>query len=164
MVLLFRSAPLPTKARLIFSATRTHAKNLALFVTIFKTTCFLLRTLNDNKETSIEPFIGGLVGGWTVFGRPGAKSSVGQQIVIYVFARVVLGFAKLAVKKGIVPEVGEKNEHAWPLFASLSWAMVMWLFRWHPEVIQPSLRHSMTYLYTNAETWDGWKNFLWHNQ
>lgn len=35
---------------------------------------------------------------------------------------------------------------AWPAFASLSWASVMWLFWWHPDVLQPSLRSSMNYM------------------
>jgi len=51
----------------------------------------------------------------------------------------------------------------WPIFASLSWGAVMYLFRWHPEMIQPSLRSSMKYLYVDSERWDRWGNFLWHN-
>ena len=37
--------------------------------------------------------------------------------------------------------------NAWPVFASLSWAAVMWIFRWYPATIQPSLRSSMQYMY-----------------
>lgn len=91
-----------------------------------------------------------------------------QQIVIYVFARVVLALAKLAVQppgdnslvggsyggrggKGMVGLNEEQmrlaREYSWPVFASLSWAGVMWLFRWYPETLQPSLRSSMTYMY-----------------
>jgi hypothetical protein len=40
--------------------------------------------------------------------------------------------------------------NAWPAFASLSWAMVMYLFRWHPENVQPSLRSSMHYMWVQA--------------
>jgi len=53
---------------------------------------------------------------------------------------------------------------SWAVFASVSWGAVMWLFRWHPDVLQPSLRSSMMYLYDNAEVWDGLRNFMWHNQ
>lgn len=35
---------------------------------------------------------------------------------------------------------------AWPVFASLSWGFVMYLFRWYPDTIQPSLRSSMKYM------------------
>ena len=45
-------------------------------------------------------------------------------------------------------DVREKVEgNAWAVFASLSWGMVMWVHRWHPETIQPSLRSSMKYMY-----------------
>jgi hypothetical protein len=36
--------------------------------------------------------------------------------------------------------------NGWPMFASLSWAMVMYIFRWHPESVQSSLRNSMSYM------------------
>lgn len=88
--------------------------------------------------------------------------------MIYVFARVVLAFAKLAVQppgdnslvgsaygghggKGFLGLTEQQREAvrrgAWPIFASLSWASVMWLFRWYPETLQASLRNSMTYMY-----------------
>lgn len=109
------------------------------------------------------------MGGWAVFGRGrGAQSSVNQQICIYVFARVVLALAKMSVLPGgvlggVVEVVdgsaggsrtgggrgggGAVARHAWPVFASLSWAYVMWLFRWYPETLQASLRSSMKYMY-----------------
>lgn len=37
--------------------------------------------------------------------------------------------------------------NGWPAFASLSWAMVMYIFRWHPESVQSSLRSSMSYMW-----------------
>lgn len=37
--------------------------------------------------------------------------------------------------------------NGWPAFASVSWAMVMYLFRWHPETVQSSLRSSMSYMW-----------------
>lgn len=113
----------------------------------------LRRTSPAGKERSFDTFLAGLIGGYTVFGR-GIQSSVNQQIVIYVFARVMLALAKLTVQKrsqgGAIlgKELREKMEgNAWPVFASLSWAAVMWIFRWHPTVLQPSLRSSMQYMY-----------------
>lgn len=121
-----------------------------------------------------DSFIAGLLGGYVVFGqrsRSGKISSVNQQIVVYVFARVVLALARLAVKPGYgLPGVSEPNKsaaishYAWPVFASVSWAMVMHLFHWQPAELQPSLRSSMTYIYANADTWDGLRNFIWHNK
>lgn len=114
---------------------------------------FLRRASTNGKEHRAHSFIAGLTGGYLVFGR-GIQSSVNQQIVIYVFARVMLALAKLSVQRrskggvGMGRELREKvRRNAWPVFASLSWAMVMWLYRWYPETIQPSLRSSMKYMY-----------------
>ncbi|KAL2019475.1 hypothetical protein VTK56DRAFT_9591 [Thermocarpiscus australiensis] len=177
MIFLFRSGTFRDKVWLVFRATRTHARNLAKFATIYKATCLLLKHYGatPGKEGPYDSFIAGLLGGYVVFGqrskRSGRISSVNQQIVIYVFARVALALARLAVKPGYgLPGVSEPrrsaaiSRYAWPVFASLSWAAVMHLFRWHPAELQPSLRSSMTYIYANADTWDGLRNFIWHNK
>ncbi|KAI9824263.1 MAG: hypothetical protein M1832_002070 [Thelocarpon impressellum] len=164
MVFLFR---VREKIHLILRATRQHSRNLAVFATLYKTICLVLRrTSPTGKERRYDTFVAGLLGAYVVFGR-GAQSSVNQQISIYVFARVVLALAKLAVQPGgLVPTdvKGRVAANAWPVFASVSWAFVMYLYRWHPETLQPSLKSSMKYIYSNADTWDGFRNFLIHNQ
>lgn len=115
------------------------------------------------------------MGGYFVFGgrskRTGKISSVNQQIVIYVFARVMLALARIAVKPGhgfpfvsSEPLHGVINQYAWPAFASLSWAMVMLIFRYHPEELQSSLRSSMTYIYKDCNDFDSLRTLLWHNK
>lgn len=171
MVLLFRSGSIRERAWIIFKATRQHALNLAKFAVLYKGGCLLLQNLNGGKEEVFHSFLSGLHGGYWVFGAGrGASSSVNQQICMYVFARVVLALAKLAVvPPGDNSLVGgsygghggagflKLNErhrelvtrYSWPAFASLSWAFVMYLFRWYPETLQPSLRSSMTYMYVH---------------
>lgn len=168
MIFLFRSGTVREKLLAIFKATRLHAFNLAKFALLYKSSMLALRSVNG-KEQSVHPFLAGLFGGYWVFGHgKAAFSSVSQQIVIYVFARVVLGMAKLAVQppgdntlvggaygghggKGIFglneQQLAIVRQRSWPVFASLSWASVMWMFRWYPEMLQPSLRNSMTYMY-----------------
>ncbi|KAI9709329.1 MAG: hypothetical protein M1820_003449 [Bogoriella megaspora] len=192
MVFLFRSGTLREKLHLIFKATRQHARNLALFALTYKSSLLLLRQTSPTKsERHYDTFIAGLIGGYTIFGR-GSQSSVNQQIVIYVFARVVLALAKLSVQgrnEGgmgfIKDERGMIRQRAWPVFGSLSWAFVMYLFRWHPDTLQPSLRSSMKYMYVlllqslsglcdvtdfdtrsyeNADHWDSLRNLIWHNR
>jgi hypothetical protein len=123
---------------------------------------FLKHTSPTGKERHYDSFLAGLLGGYTVFGRT-IHNSVSQQIVIYVFARVALALAKLAVQPKHVAGTpggsggweifgdGEFRRNAvrngWPAFASLSWARVMYLFRWHPETVQSSLRSSMSYMW-----------------
>ncbi|KAG2415649.1 hypothetical protein HFD88_006840 [Aspergillus terreus] len=173
MIFLFRSGTIREKTKLVLKATRQHARNLATFAFIYKATMLVLRNLNPagtSKEGRYDSFFAGLLGGYAVFGR--RKTSVSQQIVIYVFARVVLGFAKLAVRPNMHPLSGfitpearaEIEKNAWPAFASLSWAFVMYLFRWYPDTLMSSLRSSMVYIYSDCDHWDSFRNFMIHNK
>ncbi|KAK0920449.1 hypothetical protein LTR91_002598 [Friedmanniomyces endolithicus] len=183
MVLLFRSGILREKLWLIFKATRQHATNLAKFALLYKSSMLALKNVNGGKEESVHTFLAGLFGGCWVFGHGrSANSSVNQQIVIYVFARVVLATAKLAVQppgdnslvassyggrggKGLLglseQQLEAVRRNSWPVFASLSWASVMWLFRYYPETLQPSLRSSMTYIFANSEHWSDLRTFVY---
>lgn len=169
MIFLFRSGSLRSKCLLVYKATRQHARNLGLFALVYKSAMlFLKHTSPTGKERHYDAFLAGLLGGYTVFGRT-IHNSVSQQIVIYVAARVCLALAKLAVQQrhvggggaGVgVQDAGGGFElfgdgelrrtlvkNGWPAFASLSWAMVMYIFRWHPESVQSSLRSSMSYMW-----------------
>jgi len=167
MIFLFRSGTVRSKIALVLKATRTHARNLATFAVIYKAMMLVLRhsaplSSSPRKEASYDTLLAGLIGGYTVFGR-GIQSSVNQQIVIYVFARVVLGLAKLSVSTDMLGPLEVRDrlaKNAWPVFAAASWATVMWLFRWHPETLQPSLRSSMVYIYQDSDVWNSVKNFL----
>ncbi|KPM43869.1 hypothetical protein AK830_g2709 [Neonectria ditissima] len=199
MIFLFRSGTFRQKVSLVLRATRHHASNLARFAVIYKLTMLALKNFGSTpgKEGKVTPsqashytpdgiadscgagaydsFFGGLVGGYFVFGgrskRTGKISSVNQQIVIYVFARVMLALARIAVKPGVgFPGVSSEplnstiNHYAWPAFASLSWAMVMLVFRYHPEELQSSLRNSMTYIYKECNDFDSLRTLVWHNK
>ncbi|KAL6168043.1 hypothetical protein ACJQWK_05707 [Exserohilum turcicum] len=189
MIFLFRSGSLRSKCSLVYKATRQHARNLSLFALVYKSTMLFLRHTSPNgKERQFDSFLAGLLGGYTVFGRT-IHNSVSQQIVIYVAARVCLALAKLAVQPRLAANAHHKTHHhhhhaqvdgwqlfgngqlsrtlsrnGWPAFASLSWAMVMYIFRWHPESMQSSLRSSMSYIYVQSDEWDSLRTLLWHNK
>ncbi|KAJ9428881.1 Tim17/Tim22/Tim23/Pmp24 family-domain-containing protein [Fusarium oxysporum] len=97
----------PQKVNLVLRATRHHATNLARFALIYKLTMLALKYLGaePGKEGTYDSFVGGLVGGYFVFGgrskRTGKISSVNQQIVIYVFARVMLALARIALQSSL---------------------------------------------------------------
>ncbi|KAJ5936725.1 hypothetical protein N7466_003175 [Penicillium verhagenii] len=140
--------------KLVFNATRQHARNLSTFAIIYKLSMILLRNINPSgsgKEGRYDSFFSGLLGGYAVFGRQ--RGSISQQIVIYVFARVMLSLAKIAVQPNmhplsplLTPESRAKiYDHAWPAFASFTWAFVMYIFRWYPETLASSLRSSMLF-------------------
>ncbi|KAL7912027.1 Tim17/Tim22/Tim23/Pmp24 family domain-containing protein [Trichoderma velutinum] len=177
MIFLFRSGTFREKASLVFRATKKHAMNLAKFASIYKITMLALKRFGatPGKEGPYDSFFAGLLGGYIVFGqrskRYGKISSVNQQIVIYIFARVALALARIAVKTGHgLPVVSKEPLHsqithyAWPAFASLSWGMVMLLFKHHPEDLQSSLRSSMTYIYKDCDSWDSLRTLVWHNK
>ncbi|KAI9656938.1 MAG: hypothetical protein M1831_004486 [Alyxoria varia] len=228
MVFLFRSGTLREKLTAILKATRQHAKNLAVFAFTYKGLMLLLRKFSEltaargvagagkgkvgGREKGSDSFLAGLAAGYFVFARNAAarNSSVNQQIVIYVFARVILGLAKLlfltpshpsantlqagygdvsprgpglldailsnlpienaAKARGVGVEEFKEGvrkriaRDSWTVLAAGSWGAVMWLFRWYPGVLQPSLRSSMRYLYENAEGWEGWRTLVWHNR
>ncbi|KAH8717895.1 hypothetical protein BB8028_0002g11580 [Beauveria bassiana] len=178
MVFLFRSGTFRQKCQLVFRATKKHASNLARFATIYKLVLLALKHYGPTpgKEGPYDSFFAGLVGGYFVFGqrspRTGKISSVSQQIVIYIFARVCLGLAKIAVKPGAtpLPWVADEplrsriNSAAWPVFAALSWGTVMLLFKYHPDELQSSLRSSMTYIYKDCDSWESLRTLVWHNK
>ncbi|KAJ5818220.1 hypothetical protein N7474_003811 [Penicillium riverlandense] len=173
MIFLFRSGTFREKLKLVLKATRQHARNLSTFAVVYKTSMLVLKTINPTgagKEGRYDSFFAGLMGGYTVFGRqPG---SVSQQIVIYVFARVMLSLAKLAIQENmhplsslITPEARTQiTDNAWPVFASLTWAFVMYIFRWYPDTLVSSLRSSMVYIYADSDHWDSFRNLFIHNK
>ncbi|OQD88988.1 hypothetical protein PENANT_c003G05983 [Penicillium antarcticum] len=173
MIFLFRSGTIREKTKLVLKATRQHARNLSTFAIIYKASMILLRNINPGgagKEGRYDSFFAGLLGGYAVFGRqPG---SISQQIVIYVFARVMLSLAKLAIQPNmhplsslITPEARTKiTGNAWPVFASMTWAFVMYIFRWYPETLASSLRSSMVYIYADSDHWDSLRTLFIHNK
>jgi peroxisomal membrane protein 4 len=44
--------------------------------------------------------------------------------------------------------------------AAVVWGIVMWLFEKQKELLQPSLRHSMEFLYKESDKIEGWRDFL----
>lgn len=174
MIFLFRSGTLREKLSLVFKATRSHAQNLAKFAVVYKSMMLVLKNFGatPGKEGPYDTFISGFLGGYLVFGRPsrsGKISSVNQQIVIYIFARVALAYAKLLVRPqyGIVPSQklsDAVSNHAWPVFAATSWGLVMYIFRWYPDTVPGSLRSSMSYIYVESDTWNSLRTLLWHNK
>lgn len=70
----------------VLRATKTHALNLAKFVTIYKMLVLLQKKANGGKEKSADTFIAGLIGGYTVFGDRTAineQASLTQHTIPY---------------------------------------------------------------------------------
>uniref|UniRef100_A0A060T288 ARAD1C23474p n=1 Tax=Blastobotrys adeninivorans TaxID=409370 RepID=A0A060T288_BLAAD len=179
MSVLFRSGSVKQRWDGIIKNTRQHAKALASFVTIYKTVLLVLKysrqymgqfqppTLTQIKSHSnaMDAFWGGLIGGYIVFGRNSpnaALSSINQQIVLYVFSRVILGMCN----KLLHSTVHTKHQRhkvanvSWAVMSSVSWALIMYLFRLDASVLQKSMLHSMNYMYIDSEKWSSVFDFI----
>jgi len=165
MSVLFGRGDVRARALAIFKATKTHALNLAKFVTIYKSLLLLQRKTNGGKERSADTFIAGLIGGYIVFGE---RTAINEQIVLYVVSRVVSSFIP---RSTAIPPKGPNGTNRpippearlFTVFAALSWGSVMWLFRHQEETLQPGMWSSMKYLYLDSERWNSLKTLLWHN-
>ncbi|KAJ3111338.1 Peroxisomal membrane protein 4 [Phlyctochytrium bullatum] len=76
MTFLFRSGTLQEKFKFIFKATYQHSRNLAVFVTIYKSLMVILRQIKG-KEDEADAFVAGVVGGYIVFGK---DNNINQQV------------------------------------------------------------------------------------
>lgn len=83
------------------------------------------------------------------------------QINLYLLSRILYGLANLAVKRGYVPA---PKGQVFPWFAAIVWGIVLWLFEYEQDTLQPSLKSSMTYLYHDSNRWNNFKNFLIYNK
>jgi len=157
MTFLFRECSFREKVRFILRATYLHAKNLASMVFIYKSlTALLFWKTQERKQWHV--FLSAFVGGYIVFGE---NNPINNQIVLYLFSRILFGLAKTAVKRGVIPRPKVK---VFPWLAALVWGVVLWLFEYERDTLQDSLRASMTYLYDDSNTWHNLTDFLLYNR
>lgn len=132
----------------IFQATFQHSKNLAIYVTIYKSILCLCRHLRG-FNSPLNTLIAGAIGGYIVFGD---DNPLNQQINMYLFSRVCFGLARLVYEKnheqGLLSYVPTST--VFPIFSALCWALVMYLHEYHGQHLQKSLVQSMNYLYVES--------------
>lgn len=83
--------------------------------------------------------------------------------MLYVVSRVVTSFLPRDRPAGPVQGGKPLPPNAWifKVYAALSWAMVMYLFRVRRETLQSGMVNSMQYLYLDSNSWGGLKTFIW---
>lgn len=87
-------------------------------------------------------------------------SSPPLQVNLYLLSRIILGLAKMGVKKGIIPE---PNFPAFSIFAGLMWGLSLCLFEYQQDTLQLSLQNSMTYIFHDSFVWSNVWDFLVYN-
>ena len=128
MVSLFGAGTTRQRWKKIITATRQHATRLALYVTIYKSVLLVLRDLFRNgKQSSIDPFVAGMLSGWYMFGE---RTPVNEQIVLYCVSRCLAALLpRERVPKDYPPnKVLPIDNTAHQIFAAVTWGSVMWLF------------------------------------
>ena len=83
------------------------------------------------------------------------------QINLYLLSRILYGLAKMAVKRGYIPEP-KGDTFRW--FGAIVWGIVLWQFEYEKDTLQGSLQSSMTYLYHDSNQWNNIWNFLIYNK
>jgi len=154
---LFRREPWPQRIHFIIRMTYIHAKTLGLFVFVYK----ILRISVSSIFHLSRPwaaFICAFISGYWIFHE---KNSVNEQLILYLLSRIILGLVRYAQKRRWFSQI---QRPVFPWVAAFVWGIVLWLFECHQETLQPSLRHSMTYLYENSNRWSSWMNFLVRDQ
>ncbi|KAI8341755.1 Tim17/Tim22/Tim23/Pmp24 family-domain-containing protein [Chlamydoabsidia padenii] len=157
MTFLFKTGSLKDKILGIFRATKQHAQNLGTFAIIYKTLMALQKKINGDKKADYHAFVAGVVGGYYVFGE---NNNINQQIILYLFSRIMVALVKLPVKR----EILDAPQHTYPVFAAVVWGFAMWLFNKEADTLQPSLRASMQYIYQDSEHWNSLRTLIWHNK
>ncbi|KAJ8359219.1 hypothetical protein SKAU_G00157440 [Synaphobranchus kaupii] len=157
MTFLFKSGSLKDKLKAIAQATYTHSRNLAYFVFTYKGLQALQERI-QGKSLQSQSFLAACLGGWLVFGD---NNHINSQINMYLLSRILFALSRLAVEKGYVPQ---PKRDPFPLFATLVWGIVLWLFEYHPHTLQPSLQSSMNYLYHDSNIWHNISDFLIYNK
>ncbi|KAE9547622.1 hypothetical protein FO519_009169 [Halicephalobus sp. NKZ332] len=157
MVFLFGNGTVLEKLKTVFQLTKMHAFNLGKFVFGYKLGLALLSKFQHGYQ-SWHPFVSAFIVGYYVFGE---NNGVNTQINLYLLSRIIYGFVKLAVERGIIRE---PESPVFPWFAAFIWGTVLWLFETNPAVLQNSLQSSMTYLYKDSNIWTNFRNYLVYNK
>ena len=151
MAALFNKGNIKAKIKSILELTYEHAKNLGIYVFLYKSGLHILKKLYGRKA-NWHSFVSGFIMGYIVFGK---KTNVNYQIVLYLLSRIITGGINNLVNKGKIPDI-----NGYPLLAAVCWGVVMWLFEDDPKCLQPSLTTTMQFLYKESETYKNWTDFV----
>lgn len=153
MTLLFKDIhlkKLPALLKAILGMALEHGINLGSFVLAYKTGYKLLDYLSGPR--SLNHFISGLLFGTLIFGK---KTGVNNQIVLYLLSRVIIGLATLLYQQITAASIWKcaliEKGYGYYLLSAVCWGTVMWLFEKDKALLQPSLSHSMEFLYKESD-------------
>eukprot|EP01089_Gocevia_fonbrunei_P001328 TRINITY_DN11234_c0_g1_i1.p1 TRINITY_DN11234_c0_g1~~TRINITY_DN11234_c0_g1_i1.p1 ORF type:complete len:244 (-),score=20.02 TRINITY_DN11234_c0_g1_i1:20-751(-) len=152
---LYREESYRNRVKFIVKQAFQHGRNLGLFVCIYKAICHILRKY-VGVTGGLESIIAGFVGGFFAFGdSKGLSGSVNNQIVLYLFARGMIGLMASGVKRGYFKKgsaLDVKSELGFRVLAGFSLALILYLTEYEPGTLAPSFISTMNFLYYDSDT------------
>jgi len=106
----------------------------------------LFDATHPKKESGINTLVGGALGGAIIWGQ---DTPITSQINMYIMSRVTMAIVRVCIRLGYVAAY----KYAFTLYASVFWALVMYLYHYQDGTLQRSLISSMTYIYTDSNRW-----------
>lgn len=154
MALLFAKKPLPIEIKRIFKLALHHGSKLALYISLYKLSLLIFKSINNSeKNKKIHFFLSGAICGYFVYKNP--RDALNVQMILYLLSRDITGGLKNLQYKKIIPQFD-----FFPFIATLSWGLVMYLYKVYPETLQFSLKRSMDFLYKNSEHFKHWTELV----
>nr|CCC92637.1 putative peroxisomal membrane protein 4 [Trypanosoma congolense IL3000] len=155
--LVWSSAPYSVIARRVFDATRQHAMRLGATGFTFS----LIRSLLNAAEGKQRPWhsaFAGFIVGCLYWGEQGP---VTVQMSMYILSRILSAlFFVLLKKRGLLSPTEPSPTWAFRLYSGVLWMIVMPLFFYHRDTVQPTMRTSMQYIYEDCTRYTNWYDLL----
>lgn len=138
MTFLFRSGSLRDKVDAVMRLSLEHTRNLAAFVCVYKGSIGLGRVAYKALGLPMNPkpglpavgwhaFVAGCIGGALVWSK---RTSVNNQIVMYLISRILVAVVKTMAEKGVKPFslVSESQAFPWTVSRVGDWKFAVLCF------------------------------------
>ena len=150
MAILFKKGSFKEKITQILENTFDHAKNLGLFVFIYKALICLIAFMTKNSSKK-HALLAGAIAGYVVSRK---KSQVKRQVVLYLLGRILFaGIEKLVKEKKIRNKFIKKNY--FPLVAALTCGSIMFLFEDDGKNLTEGINETLKGLGGEGKGWQG---------
>lgn len=150
MAILFKKGSFKEKITQILENTFDHAKNLGLFVFIYKALICLITLITKNNSKT-HAFLSGVIAGYVVSRK---KSQVKRQVVLYLLGRILFAMTERIVKEQKIRNKFLKKNY-FPLVAALTCGSIMFLFEDDGKNLTGGINETLKGLEKEGQGWKG---------
>ncbi|KAH9577667.1 hypothetical protein LSM04_004690 [Trypanosoma melophagium] len=151
--LVWTSAPPAVVLRRVLTATRRHAVALGASGLTVSLLRGLLARLNGGRPQMWHAALAGFVVGCLFWGE---QTPVAVQMALYILSRILSAAVIILAEKYNI----KLTPTAFRLCSGVLWMIVMPMFFYHGEALQPSMRSSMKYIYQDNEKYTSWYDLV----